>query len=74
VAGLADQHAVTGAQDGRRLIEDRLDDAGVLAVLCREVAGALARLYVAEPARAALGLRHDLVGDRQDVAVAEVVG
>ena len=71
VVGLADQHAADGADQPPRLVEDDLDLPRILVVLGGQMIGQLARGDVGEPDRPALGLRHHLVGDHDDVAVVQ---
>ena len=63
-----------GAQQLGRLVEHRLHQPRVLAVLGGQRARALAGLDVGERAHPALGLGHDLVGDHEHVAVGQVGG
>jgi hypothetical protein len=67
--GDADHYAVRGAEDLPGLVEDDLNVAGILAVVARQLVGPRAGLDVHQPPDAAFGLRDDLVGEHQYVAV-----
>src|SRR5439155_12260475 len=73
VARLADQDAALPANDLRALRQHDLDLARVLPRLRRHLARALARCDIREMHDAPLALRHDLLGDDDDVAVADLL-
>ena len=72
--GDADHHPAVGPEHLVALVEHHLDQARILVLLGRDLPRTLARLDVAQPAKAALGLRHDLVRDGDHIAVRQVVG
>jgi hypothetical protein len=72
VARLADEHAVTRPHDLDGLVEHRLHEPRILAVLGRERAGPLSGVDLVERPHPALGLRDDLVRHDEHVAVGEV--
>ncbi len=74
VAGLCNHEARADADDARRLAQDRLDVTRVALLALGDLERLRRRLDLVEHDHAALGFRHGLLRDDEDVAVLELDG